>query len=95
MFLLKYLLKAKIKLVPKLSIFNIYTNQNTLPMKRTYFLLILLMLTVCFTHKAQSQELDYAKSRDYWVVDENQNPVVSKVFALPSMRPNQIFTKSL
>jgi hypothetical protein len=42
------------------------------------------MLSVCFTHKAQSQELDYAKSREYWVVDENQNPVVSKVFALPS-----------
>ncbi|NBB30591.1 hypothetical protein [Cellulophaga sp. BC115SP] len=53
-------------------------------MKRTYFLLMLLMLSVCFTHKAQSQELDYAKSREYWVVDENQNPVVSKVFALPS-----------
>lgn len=53
-------------------------------MKLTYFLLMLLMLSVCFTHKAQSQELDYAKSREYWVVDENQNPVVSKVFALPS-----------
>ncbi|MDI9863346.1 DUF4468 domain-containing protein [Flectobacillus sp. DC10W] len=52
-------------------------------MKRTYFLLILLMLFVCFTHKAHSQELDYAKSREYWVVDENQNPVISKVFNLP------------
>jgi hypothetical protein len=52
-------------------------------MKRTYFLQILLILTSFIAFKAQSQELDYAKSRDYWIVDENQNPVISKVFNLP------------
>lgn len=52
-------------------------------MKRTYFLQILFILTSFIAFKAQSQELDYAKSRDYWMVDENQNPVISKVFNLP------------
>jgi hypothetical protein len=52
-------------------------------MKRTYFLQILLILTSFIAFTAQSQELDYAKSRDYWIVDENQNPVISKVFNLP------------
>lgn len=52
-------------------------------MKRTYFLQILFILTSFIAFTAQSQELDYAKSRDYWMVDENQNPVISKVFNLP------------
>ena len=51
-------------------------------MKRTYFLQILFILTSFIAFTAQSQELDYAKSRDYWMVDENQNPVISKVFNL-------------